>query len=63
MALRLGATRWLRKPFRPATLPGVIDEFLSEAESHRRHVATLAAVTSVVSKKSSHESREGAFAD
>jgi CheY-like chemotaxis protein len=38
MALRLGATRCLRKPFRPATLLGVIDECLLEAEPHRRHV-------------------------
>ena len=44
MALRLGATRCLRKPFRPTTLLGVIDECLSEAEPHRRYVATLAAV-------------------
>jgi len=45
MALSLGATRCLRKPFRPATLLSVIDECLSEAEPHRRHAATLAAVT------------------
>ena len=32
MALSLGATRCLRKPFRPATLLGVIDECLSDAE-------------------------------
>ena len=41
MAIRLGATRCLRKPFRPATLLGVIDECLSEAEPHRRYVATV----------------------
>jgi hypothetical protein len=46
MAIRLGATRCLRKPFRPTTLLGVIDECLSEAEPHRRYVATLAAVAS-----------------
>jgi CheY-like chemotaxis protein len=40
MALRLGATRCLRKPFRPATLLGVIDECLLEAEPHGRNVAT-----------------------
>jgi CheY-like chemotaxis protein len=41
MALRLGATRCLRKPFRPDTLLRVIDECLSEAEPYRRYVATL----------------------
>ena len=40
MALRLGATRCLRKPFRPTTLLSVIDECLSEAEPHRKYVAT-----------------------
>ena len=44
MALRLGATRCLRKPFRPTTLLGVIDECLSGAEPHRRHVASMTAV-------------------
>jgi CheY-like chemotaxis protein len=44
MAIRLGATRCLRKPFRPTTLLSVIDECLSQAEPHRRYVATLAAV-------------------
>jgi len=43
MALGLGATRCLRKPFRPATLLSVIDECLSEAEPHRKFTA-LAAV-------------------
>ena len=46
LALGLGATRCLRKPFRPATLLGVIDECLSEAEQNRRHAATLAAIAS-----------------
>jgi DNA-binding NtrC family response regulator len=46
MALRLGATRCLRKPFRPTTLLSVIDECLSEAEPRRKHVAALAAATS-----------------
>ena len=50
LALRLGATRCLRKPFRPTTLLSVIDECLSEAEPHRRHVATLASVASAVSE-------------
>jgi len=49
-AARLGATRCLHKPFKPATLLGVIDECLSEAEPHRRHVATLGAVVSALSK-------------
>ena len=43
MARSLGATRCLRKPFRPATLLSVIDECLSEAEPHRRYAATIAA--------------------
>ncbi len=44
MALSLGATRCLRKPFRPTTLLSVIDECLAEAEPHRSQAATLAAV-------------------
>jgi CheY-like chemotaxis protein len=48
MALKLGATRCLRKPFRPTALLGVIDECLSEADPHRKYVATLAAVASTV---------------
>jgi CheY-like chemotaxis protein len=63
MALKLGATRCLRKPFRPTTLLSVIDECLAEAEPHRKYVATLAAVTGALSEqpgkpKSSGESRE-----
>lgn len=50
MALRLGATRCLRKPFRPMTLLSVIDECLSEAEPHRKYVATLAAVANALSE-------------
>jgi CheY-like chemotaxis protein len=50
LALRLGATRCLRKPFRPTTLLSVIDECLSEAEPHRRHVAALAAVANAVTE-------------
>jgi DNA-binding response OmpR family regulator len=50
MALKLGATRCLRKPFRPTTLLGVIDECLSEAEPHRGCLATLASVTGAVSE-------------
>ncbi len=63
MALRLGATRCLRKPFRPATLLSVIDECLSEAEPHRKFEATLATVANPLSNKSSHEPREDVFAD
>ena len=51
MALSLGATRCLRKPFRPSTLLGLIDECLSEAEPHRRHAAALSAVADVVSEQ------------
>ncbi|MBR1157145.1 response regulator [Bradyrhizobium sp. JYMT SZCCT0428] len=51
MALSLGATRCLHKPFRPATLLSVIDECLSEAEPHRRYAATLAAVTAAPSEQ------------
>ena len=50
MAIKLGATRCLRKPFRPTTLLSVIDECLSEAQPHRRHVAALAAVTNALSE-------------
>jgi FixJ family two-component response regulator len=50
MAIKLGATRCLRKPFRPTTLLSVIDECLSEAEPHRRHVATLATVANALSE-------------
>jgi DNA-binding response OmpR family regulator len=49
MAVKLGATRCLRKPFRPTTLLAVIDECLSEAEPHRRYVATLASVANTQS--------------
>src|ERR1035437_5400622 len=50
MAIKLGATRCLRKPFRPTTLLSVIDECLSEVEPHRRHVTTLAAVANAQSQ-------------
>lgn len=50
MALKLGATRCLRKPFRPTTLLAVIDECLSEAEPHRRQVAALAAAVNARSE-------------
>jgi hypothetical protein len=48
--MTIRATRCLRKLFRPTTLLGVIDECLSVAEPHRRHVATLAAVTNALSE-------------
>lgn len=60
LALRLGATRCLRKPFRPATLLSVIDECLSEAEPRRKRVATLASVSSVLPAR---EPREDVLAD
>jgi CheY-like chemotaxis protein len=64
MARSLGATRCLRKPFRPATLLNVIDECLSEAEPQRRHAATLAAVASAPEPREKplplEESNEGA---
>src|ERR1700680_3316684 len=68
MALRLGATRCLRQPFRPTTLLGVIDECLSEAEPHRRDAATLPTVANVPLRahgamKASGQSREGVFAN
>jgi CheY-like chemotaxis protein len=56
MALSLGATRCLRKPFRPATLLGVIDECLLEAERRRKYVAAPAAIASAPP----NNSREGA---
>src|SRR5215216_4478128 len=46
MALSLGATRCLRKPFRRATLLAVIDECLSDAEQGRKHAAARAATAS-----------------
>jgi DNA-binding NtrC family response regulator len=66
MAIRLGATRCLRKPFRPTTLLSVIDECLSEAEPHRRYVTTPAAVANALSEphgktKSSNNLREDAL--
>jgi CheY-like chemotaxis protein len=39
MALDLGATRCLRKPFTPTTLPTVIYKCLSEARMHRKSAA------------------------
>ena len=50
MAAKLGATRCLRKPFRPATLLNVIDQCLSEAEPHRKYVAALSAVANALSE-------------
>jgi DNA-binding response OmpR family regulator len=53
LATRLGATRCLRKPFKPATLLAVIDECLAEAEPHRRHAASLGAVAGAVERTKS----------
>ncbi|HWX33981.1 MAG TPA: response regulator [Steroidobacteraceae bacterium] len=41
MALELGASRCLRKPFTPATLQMAIDESLSEAQSRVSHIAQV----------------------
>jgi hypothetical protein len=49
-ATRLGATRCLRKPFKSATLPGVILGCLSEAGPHQGQVATLGAVAASLSE-------------
>jgi hypothetical protein len=57
-ALGLGATRCLRKPSRPTTLLGVIDEYLSGAEPNRRHAITLAAAGNALSNQ-----RDGAPED
>jgi DNA-binding NtrC family response regulator len=62
MAMRLGATRCLRKPFRPTTLLSVIDQCLSETEPHQKYVATLAAVTGALSEPQRKMLREGAAA-
>ena len=50
MAVRLGATRCLRKPFKATTLLGVIDECLSKAEPHRKHLVALTAAANAVSE-------------
>jgi DNA-binding NtrC family response regulator len=68
MALRFGATRCLRKPFRPSTLLAVIDQCLSEAEPRRKHIAALTAVSSALSEpqagaKSTGRPREEALLD
>ncbi len=48
-AVRLGATRCLRKLFKPTTLLGVVDECLFKAEPRRKHAVMLAAVASALS--------------
>jgi DNA-binding response OmpR family regulator len=53
LAARLGATRCLRKPFKPATLLDVIDECLSQAEPHHRYAAALGAVANALSEPQS----------
>jgi DNA-binding response OmpR family regulator len=59
MALSLGATRCLRKPFRPTTLLGVIDECLSEAEQRRKHASAFIAVASTPRNISSERVNTG----
>jgi CheY-like chemotaxis protein len=66
LAVSLGATRCLRKPFRPATLLCLIDECLLEAGPHRKYGATQAAVANALPEpqrrmKSVNGSREDAF--
>jgi CheY-like chemotaxis protein len=51
LALRLGAARYLRKPFRPMTLLSVIDECPSEADPRRSYAAALACVAEAVSER------------
>ena len=46
------------KPFRLATLPSVIDECVSEAEPHRKHAATLAAVATTLSEQRNDTNQE-----
>jgi CheY-like chemotaxis protein len=58
MARSLGATRCLRKPFRPTTLLSVIDECLAEAELHRRY-ASLAAAANAAESRYGVERRVG----
>jgi CheY-like chemotaxis protein len=60
LATRLGATRCLRKPFKPATLLNVIDECLAEAEPHRRQVATLGSVVGALSDALDRARSDGA---
>ena len=57
LSTRLGATRCLRKPFKPATLLAVIDECLAEAEPHRRHATVLGAVADAVDRSKSAAER------
>jgi len=53
LAGSLGATRCLRKPFKPATLLDVIDECLSQAVPHRRYAAMLGAVMNALGEPQS----------
>jgi DNA-binding NtrC family response regulator len=45
LALRLGATRCVRKPLNPDRLLRMIEECLPEAELHHRYIEALEAVT------------------
>jgi hypothetical protein len=46
----LGATRRLRKRFRPSTLLGVVDECLEQAAPHYSYAAKLSAVADALSE-------------
>jgi DNA-binding NtrC family response regulator len=59
LASRIGATRCLRKPFRPATLLGAIDECLSEAEPHRKYLATPSEVSNAPSETNARPASPG----
>jgi DNA-binding response OmpR family regulator len=53
LTAKLGATRCLRKPFKPGTLLAVIDECLLEAEPHHRYVATFGAIVDALTESQS----------
>jgi DNA-binding NtrC family response regulator len=59
MATGLGAARCMRKPFKPATLLAVIEGCLSEAEPHRRYVATLGAIVNALSESAAKPGSAG----
>ncbi len=59
LALSLGATCCLRKPFRPATKLSAIDQCLSEADRRRSYTATLASVAEAVSERRDKTGKHG----
>jgi CheY-like chemotaxis protein len=63
LATRLGATRCLRKPFKPSTLLDVIDACLTDAEPHRRHAAALGAVADAIDRTKSAAAGNDALAE